>query len=331
MFAIWFFAGLIGACLAGDSRLVTIGVISQPSSDPLKISYYNSKEQWSYVAGSYVDWIGTSGAMPVLIPFDLEQEKLDHILENIDGILFPGGGEPLRRADSVSKPTSYQLAMSYISDWAMRRNNQGKYFPIFATCLGFEGFVIAFSNNTLALECDISDESIVHRLVPTSQFQKSPFWNGIGIEKAESVFKTKSIYYTHSCGIRTTSFNKNQKLTENFNLLATSTSRKGINFVASIEHTKYPFIGNQWHPEKNLYERSKSYDFVDRNRPVLDLSQRLIATFVKNIREKGNPKQLKDIDPTVRRYFKSRLVSDIMGMVVYERIYTFDEYNYPTN
>lgn len=331
MLALVVFTGLVVIGAAKDSRIVTVGIISQPSSDPLKISYYDAKEQWSYVAGSYADWVGSSGAAAVLIPFDLEKSQLDHMLENVDGIVFPGGGEPLRREDAITKPSKYQTVMSYITDWAIRRNNEGKYFPIFATCLGFEGFLIAFSNNTLALECDIYDESVVHRLFTTPNFESSEFWNHVGIERAKSVFATKSIYYTHSCGIRTTSFNKNAKLTENFNLLATSSSKKGINFVASMEHKKYPFIGNQWHPEKNLFERSLSYGFVDRGRPVLDLSQRLIATMTQNIRTKGNPRQFKDLDPEVKRYFVSNQVPVIMGMTTYERIYTFDEYSMPAN
>lgn len=317
---------VLQACTAADSRLVTIGIISQPSSDPLKVSYYDATEQWSYVAGSYADWVGTSGAMPVLIPFDLEQGQLDHILENIDGIVFPGGGEPLRRADAITKPTSYQLLMSYITDWAMKRNNQGKHFPIFATCLGFEGFIIAFSNNTLALECDLYDEAVVHKVTTTPEFKDSPFWKEVGINKAEGVFAERSIYYTHSCGIRSASFKKNTKLMESFNLLATSVSKNQFEFAACIEHKKYPFIGNQWHPEKNLYERSKSYAFVDRNRPVLELSQTLISKFVSDIRKKGSPKHLKDISAAVKRYFVSHQTAELMQMATYERIYTFDQY-----
>ena len=32
--------------------------------------------------------------------------------------------------------------------------------------------------------------------------------------------------------------------------------RKGLKYVSSIEAWKYPFIGVQFHPEKNIYEWS---------------------------------------------------------------------------
>ena len=40
------------------------------------------------------------------------------------------------------------------------------------------------------------------------------------------------------------------QLKEEFEVLNTAFDRKGVEYVATIEHKKYPFFGVQWHPEK---------------------------------------------------------------------------------
>lgn len=318
---------VIGLC-EGSTSIVTIGILAQPASDPLKITYYHPSESWSFVAGSYVDWIGSSGAMAVILPYDLPKEKLIALLENIDGVLLPGGGAPLYRNDDTNLPTLYQQGMDTIIRWAKKRNDEGHYFPVFCTCLGFEGLIISETNQTKTLECDFDDEVVVHSVQVTSEFDKSPFWNKVGLSLAKSVFKQNSIYYTHSCGIRSSSFLKNSKLTKDYNLLGTSVSKHGVEFVACIEHKKYPIVANQWHPEKNLYERGPLYEIVDRNHVPVELMQKIASKFVQEIREKGKPKQYSHIPPFVKERFASNNLAETLPLASYERLYTLQRYDY---
>ena len=280
------------------------------------------------MAGSYVDWVGTTGAMPVLIPFDIAREQLDKILDNIDGVLFPGGGADLKKPDDLKAPTGYQLTQDYIIKYSIKQNDAGRYFPIFATCLGFESLFIAVANDTSVLECDLDDEVVAHSVETLPDFEHSRFWRQVGLELARQVFKRESIYYTHECGTRTGTFKKNAKLSSQLNLLATSKSKHGVEFVACVEHKKYPIIANQWHPEKNLYERGQLYHFLDRSEDAVELMHRMAINFVKEIREKGKPKQIRDIDPFVKKFFASNRVSETLPLSFYERIYTFQRYNY---
>ena len=321
------FVLVVSTAQAIDNRLVTIGILSQPASDGMKLQYYHPSENWTYVAGSYVDWVGSAGAVPVLIPFDLEIKELDELLENLDGFLFPGGGAELRRLDDSSKPTGYQKVAEYIVNWMIKKSNEGRYIPLYATCLGLESLIIQFAGSTLALECDLNDEVVAHSVQTLPAFDNSAYWKSVGLDLAKQAFKSESIYYTHSCGIRTTSFLKNSKLTENFELLATSNSKSGVEFVASIEHKRLPIFSNQWHPEKNMFERGKLYDFVDRSNTLLELTQSMIAKFIDTIKEKGKPKPYADINPKVKRYFSSNLVSETLPLSYYERIYTFQRFS----
>jgi gamma-glutamyl-gamma-aminobutyrate hydrolase PuuD len=45
---------------------------------------------FSYVTRSYSDLVSESGAQPLLIPFDLPIDRLDYLLDNIHGVVFPG-------------------------------------------------------------------------------------------------------------------------------------------------------------------------------------------------------------------------------------------------
>ena len=275
------------------------------------------------MAGSYVDWVGSSGAMPVIIPFDLPKHTLDTILANIDGMLLPGGAADLKKKDDETETTNYQKSIDYITKWAMKRNDEGHYFPVMGTCLGYENFLITFAEDTSALECNMPDFSVAHTVQVLPAFDNSKFWTRVGIDLAKQVFSTESTYFTHLCGLRPEHFLQNSKLSSSFNLLATSKTREGIEFVSSIEHKKYPFIANQFHPEKNLYNGEDLYDFMDRNRPALGLSQKICSKFVQMIRENGKPRESKDLNRIVKRYLTSQKIPETILSSFYSRLYVY--------
>ena len=160
--------------LAVDNRLVTIGILSQPASDSLRLQYYHPTENWTYVAGSYVDWIGSSGAVPVLIPFDLETPELDEMLDNLDGFVLPGGASGLvRKEDSL--PTMYQRVSEHIVNWSIKMHDAGRFFPVYATCLGQESLIYQFTGDPLILECDLENEKHTSSVQTLPTFDRSPF------------------------------------------------------------------------------------------------------------------------------------------------------------
>jgi gamma-glutamyl-gamma-aminobutyrate hydrolase PuuD len=63
--------------------LPLIGIIAIPASNTLNNEYYNAQSYWSYIPKSYTSYIGQTAAMPLLIPYDLPLETLNHLLENV--------------------------------------------------------------------------------------------------------------------------------------------------------------------------------------------------------------------------------------------------------
>ena len=59
-----------------------IGVLSQPVYDG----------GYQYIAASYVKWIESAGAAAIVIPYDADEYQTREIFSQINGVLFPGGG-----------------------------------------------------------------------------------------------------------------------------------------------------------------------------------------------------------------------------------------------
>ena len=66
-------------------------------------------------------------------------------------MLIPGGPADLISLSGGTTP--YQDAIHEMIMYAVRRNDRGRYYPILATCLGFENVIISLANqNTSVLQ-----------------------------------------------------------------------------------------------------------------------------------------------------------------------------------
>jgi len=310
-----------------QSTLPLIGILSQDTSSYIKKFTYREDAFWSYVAGSYVDWIGQAGAMPVLIPFDLPRKELDFYLQHLDMFLLPGGGADLIDQKNATKTTPVQDTAHYIINWVKKKNDEGRYYPLFATCLGFEQLIISENNQgTDALDCSFEDEHKNHTVIINEEgLKNSKLWRKLDQERIRDTFASSVLYFTHTCGIEKLNWTKYSSLKNDYWVIGT-TKQFGDNpreFISSIEHKKYPIFSNQWHPEKNQYERGDLYSFLDRSEPTIDLMHNLIASLVETVRPTA--KSLKDIPPAVQVYFSSNRMPEPIPMSSYERVYVFSK------
>jgi len=58
----------------------------------------------------------------------------------------------------------------------------------------------------------------------------------------------------HFYGISANGFQRNKILKSFYRVLSTNIDRDGVQFVSTIESFRFPIVGTQWHPEKNLFE-----------------------------------------------------------------------------
>ncbi|KAJ6248712.1 protease family c26 gamma-glutamyl hydrolase [Anaeramoeba flamelloides] len=102
-----------------------IGIVSQPSTSKLK-RFGNQ-----FIASSIVKWVSQSGARVVPIKYDIKETDLIPLLDQIDGVVIPGGSLPI---PSESKFETYPLyqAVKTITQITIDKNKKGESFPVFA-------------------------------------------------------------------------------------------------------------------------------------------------------------------------------------------------------
>ena len=95
-------------------------------------------------------------------------------------------------------------------------------------------------------------------------------------------------YNVHGQGVNPDSYEKDEGLKNIFKLTSTCHDKNyNTTFACSIESDKYPFMGVQFHPEKQIYEW---YDDVGLNHDweSIQMNRYFADTFVKQTREQSN-------------------------------------------
>lgn len=295
-----------------------VGIMAVPASHTLDNEYYKAYDNWSYIPRSYIRYISQTGAMAVLIPYDLPLKTLDHLLENIQGMHFIGGSTTL---GSDGHPSFFQSRVTYIMNKAMKINDSGRYFPIVATCLGMQGLTVAMSGDKVSLlDCNIDDEDTNHVVTPTADFSKSKIWHKLDKDIVNAGLSEGNLYYSHGSGFRPRDLLNNPTFNANCIITATSIAKDGTEFAAMVEHRKYPFFANQWHPEKTQFERLGPI-WLTRDSATTRFTADFIMTVVDQIRQYGKP--LSAVDALTRAYFEVYQVPQRAAWEDFEQVYTF--------
>ncbi|XP_048514999.1 uncharacterized protein LOC105689661 [Athalia rosae] len=221
-----------------------IGILAQEISYYLNRSYPNQYD--SFIAASYVKFVEGAGALVVPIWIGKGESYYEDILSKVNGVLWPGGSSYF----NVSK--GYAEAGAIIYRIATRMNNEGIYFPIWGTCLGFE------------LLTYVAAGGVEHRSACSSKNQALPLEFVSGYESSRMFENAPPLIidilsqnhvtgnYHQYCVTRDDL--KRVNLESKFKVLSINHDWNGFEFISAIEHVSLPFYGVQFHPEKNLYE-----------------------------------------------------------------------------
>lgn len=303
-----------------QNGLVLVGVILQPMSNDLQIQFPSTFASYSYCDGSYVDWVQSAGTMAVLIPFDLDQQTLNRVLDGIQMVVFPGGDAPLVSQDG--QPTAYQSRLNYILNYAKNINDKGRRFPVLGTCLGFEAMLIAEAGqNCSVLQGGFVDVMANHSLqVNATAVASSYYWSQFDSDTLANVTSSNTFFYYHEFGITPAGFFANPILADSYLMIGTSADMRGQQFVGSIEHKKYPFLANQWHPEESVYTRLPGNQFLDRSSQNVQFMTDFIQNVVNSVRDQGTVPS-PNIDPLIWSLASSETQSLLNVYDGTERIY----------
>mmetsp|Transcript_44270 Transcript_44270/g.89371 ORF Transcript_44270/g.89371 Transcript_44270/m.89371 type:complete len:346 (+) Transcript_44270:68-1105(+) len=227
-----------------------------------------------YIAASYVKFVESSGGRAVPISYYASDSDIDLLFENLNGVLFPGGG-------SAVPAGAFRMYAN-----AKTANAGGDYFPVWGTCMGFqwllqlEGASLdgGFDSENVSLPLNMTEAAAASLLVSpassssssssvsaspslsssSSASSSSRLFAGLDPElfaMLQSPLNT-SAFNNHGYGITPQHFQSTLPLADTFTVLSTSADRNGNVFVSTMEATdpSLPFYGVQWHPEKNAWE-----------------------------------------------------------------------------
>lgn len=231
-----------------------IGIMSQETHGKIYPKFGQS-----YIAASYMKYLESSGARVVPIMNDLSEEETEKLFNSINGVLFPGGGVNL-------STSGYAKIGQHIVDLAKAAFSKGDYFPIWATCLGFE-FVSTLISEDVNILSQTDSENLPLPLNFSQDYRNSKLFGKIQDPLSHFLSTASTTMNMHKRSLLASTFARNQKLRSFFKILSTNKDRNGLEFVSTLEGIKYPIFATQWHPEKNAFEWT-----VKENIPHHDMS-----------------------------------------------------------
>ncbi|XP_034481571.1 gamma-glutamyl hydrolase [Drosophila innubila] len=221
-----------------------IGILAQEVHSDSKIALqYNAT---SYIAASYVKFVEGAGGRVVPIWIGRNQSYYEKLLQNINGVLLPGG------ATWFNQTNGYGDAGGHLIRIAKQINDNGTFFPVWGTCLGMELLVFKMANGIeTRSDCESLGEALP--LEFKQDYKQSRLFEGASDEVITALTNENITYNYHRYCYTEKSFD-GPPLNNSWRIMSLNHDIHGAEFVSSIEHLKYPFYGVQFHPEKPLYE-----------------------------------------------------------------------------
>ena len=196
----------------------------------------------SSISDLYIDAVLKAGGAPVLIPVIHDIPALTALVENLDGILVPGGfdvnplffgEEPLPQLSSVD--TYLDLC-----DFTVVRLAANLNIPIMGVCRGHQVVNIAFGGTTYQDIYAERNETKIRHVQDQPRYQPS---HTIKLTEFDSVLKL--IFGEQTIWVN--SFHHQAVKTVGEGFVVTALSPDGI--IEGTQHTSRPIFTVQWHPE----------------------------------------------------------------------------------
>jgi gamma-glutamyl hydrolase len=229
------------------------------------------------LAASYVKWVEQAGARVVPIRRADDDARVAAVMARADGLLFPGG--------YGDAPASARLAYSL----ALASNARGVPVPVWGTCLGFEWLMQICARDPSVLRARIDAENISLPLELRAEAASSRMLGSPALSALRAALASRPLTMNnHDHGVTPDAFEKRPALGGAFRVLSTSTDRKGLVFVSTVEARALPIFATQWHPEKAQFEwawrSGRPLEAIDHSDDALAASQHLARVFVQHAR-----------------------------------------------
>ena len=281
-----------------------------------------SSNYTSYIASSYIDWVEMGGAQVVPIKLTDTRQEITDSVGQVNGVLFTGGAGDMWKDKSTDLFANYSDIGCMIFDQVIQANDNGRYLPLWGTCLGHELLQLCARRLSDTLTRFEGEPYYSHELTLTQNAASSRFFTSLDADWTNTTITTltttESVLFSHSYGVSLETYAKSAELRNFFDVLATSYDHDNSTFVAIIEAIDYPIYSTQFHPEKIIFEWNPDLP-IPHTSEAISVSTYLSNFFIfearKNAQTFGTPIQLK---PYLIYNFKRFAVYDH-----FETIYAF--------
>ncbi|XP_067251590.1 gamma-glutamyl hydrolase [Chanodichthys erythropterus] len=265
----------------------------------------------TYIPSSYVKYIESGGAR--VVPIRLNQSSAEHeqTFNSINGLILIGGSVNLETSDFAHTAGIYFRL-------ALKAHDEGEYFPIWGTCLGFQLLTVLVAGENLLSKT--TAENVTYPLNFSAEAQSSRMFANIPPDLRKALSQEPLTANFHHYGVTKEAFMGNEKLKDFFSVLSTNIAENGLEFVSTMEGRKHPFYGVQWHPEVNRFQWDPRYNFPHSSNAVR-VSSVLAEFFVNEGRR--NSHHFSDVAEESRALIYNYNPVYVANISAYEQSYFF--------
>jgi gamma-glutamyl-gamma-aminobutyrate hydrolase PuuD len=210
----------------------TLGILATPY-----INLTNKNSQELILDKNLLILLAKKNINYIIIQYTINKSKLNDLLNNLDGLIFPGGQAGNFYNNKFYK--AYFKIQKFLVLRAQHINSVIRPFPILGICNGYENMILIERNY------NITKNHIKKTFINVKCYKnyKAPLFSKKYRNKR--LHKTKKIIHNNLLAIDP------KTNIGDYKIMATSLDKNNKGFIDIVKHNSYPFFGFQGHPEIN--------------------------------------------------------------------------------
>ena len=229
--------------------ILTVSIPIMEKNSNLRNAFFESR-----VENNYVRWLQASGADLVSVHPWTSYEVVDDLLSKVNGVLFQGN------PDDLDIQSSYYKTIKYIYKKVIEINDSGIKMPIISigddaallsTIIAEDNIeIVTRAKNNINQPSNINLFLSQDKTIIFKEFEQSD----MKALEEENILPNNLNRF-----VSVTNFISDFHLGQKFNVVATSKSEEGKEYISIAEGKKYPIILLTFHPEYVVFEQNTNF------------------------------------------------------------------------
>lgn len=216
--------------------------------------FENNSNLKSRVENNYVRWLQASGSDIISVHPWTSHEDIDKLLSKVNGVLLQGN------PNNLDINSDYYKVVKYIYEKIIKINDSGIRMPLIALGDDLSLLCSIISEDNTSINTELKYP--IHEPTKIKLFS-SPERTIIlkELEKEDMKVLEKEYVLPNNLKriISVKNFLSNFHLGQKFNMVATSKTKEGKEYISIIEGKKYPIIMVSFHPEYVVFETNDDF------------------------------------------------------------------------